>query len=40
MSDRDEWGREISRMSETERYLATEEPRWARGLIGDKDDDL
>ena len=40
MSDRDEWQADVWRMNEVDRELAIEEPRRARGLIGDRDDDL
>ena len=38
MSDRDEWRDDVRRMGEMDRYLAVEEPRRARGIIGDEDD--
>lgn len=38
MSDRDEWRTDVRRMTDMERYLAVEEPRRARGIIGDEDD--
>ena len=40
MSDRDEWRSDVRRMTDLDRYLAVEEPRRARGIIGDKDDEL
>lgn len=38
MSDRDEWRTDVRRLTEMQRYLAVEEPRRARGIIGDEDD--
>lgn len=38
MSDRDEWRSEVSRLNESQRYINTNEPRWAIGLVGDKED--
>lgn len=39
MSDRDEWRDDVNASTEAELYLAVQEPRWAMGLVGDKEDD-
>jgi hypothetical protein len=36
--ERDEWRRDVTRMTEVERQLAQDEPRQAIGIVGDKDD--
>ena len=38
MSDLDEWRSETRRMTELEGQLSLDEPRRARGLVGDKED--
>ena len=38
MSDLDEWRSDVRRMNDLERQLAVDEPRRARGLVGDKED--
>lgn len=39
MSDRDEWRDAVNSSTDLELYLAVHEPRWARGLVGEPDDD-
>lgn len=39
MSDRDEWHADVAGMTETDRYLAIEEPRRAIGVCGDAEDE-
>lgn len=36
--DRDEWRSDVRRMTELEGQLSLDEPRRARGLVGDKED--
>lgn len=38
MSDRDEWRSAVRALSEVQRQQATDEPRRARGIIGDPED--
>lgn len=38
MSDRDEWRDDVNASTEAQLYLAVQEPRWARGLVGERDD--
>ena len=38
MSDLDEWRSDVRRLTEIERQLAVDEPRIARGIIGDPED--
>jgi hypothetical protein len=38
MNDRDEWRRDVARMTEIDRQLAVDEPRQAIGIVGDRED--
>lgn len=38
--ERNEWRSAVRRLTESDRYVNTNATRWARGIVGDAEDDL